>query len=280
MGKQIQVLLSKNEQKRVAKLWGTARRAMIEKQFSDIDQRHRRLQTIADWLGLKRILDASIGNGFPTLSGVERFPYAKDLYCSDGDSEMLALLRANYFKDASPQVIRLIASRTLQVRWEDLPNVFGKGFFSAVMITGNSLPYVASWNGEQPSREQMEDALVRSLTGVHQVLNENGVLLFDTPSYGEKRVELCQLEIDGETVSVFMQAHYVDGIRHWTLGSDKEAYTLHGHPFSPKEAVRLVCNAGFAFCNEFSDDLSFDPHFYRLFIAFKSSRDLFGRSVG
>jgi SAM-dependent methyltransferase len=140
--------------------------------------------------GVKKILDASCGIGFPSIR-LSKFGY--NITCTDGSEEMLRRFRKNCVKEG----VRLESAR---LKWQDLSRHFSEEF-DCVMCRGNSLPYVISWNGKADISNASAEIEI-SIKNFYRVLRKGGVLYLDihtrealtpertviTEDFGEKKI--------------------------------------------------------------------------------------------
>lgn len=124
----------------------------------------------------KRILDAACGTGFPAIELIER---GYDIVCSDGSLEMGLFCQQKTNGKLIPHI----------VRWEELGKYFLPNSFDAVLMRGDSLPYIASWyewKDYKPDIIKSEGLIFNALKSVNFVLKDGGLFYFDLFPSNEK----------------------------------------------------------------------------------------------
>lgn len=169
----------------------------------------------------KKILDAACGTGFPAIELIER---DYDVICSDGSPEMSLFCQRKTGGKLIPHV----------VRWEELTKYFLPGLFDAVLLRGNSLPYIISWfkdNTLTLDIKKAKDLLFDSLRNISTILKEGGIFYFDLFPADEKphEKELGEVEIDGVKERWYWKVdHLIDEkTRTWTI--DKRIANAGGY---------------------------------------------------
>lgn len=181
--------------------------------------------------GCKKVLDASGGSGdcvlhLANLGGLE-------LAFNDASEDMVSLARAR-LAEAGHTDVPLHAEF-----WSDMPGrVVGEGTYDCVMIRGNSLPYVASWDEATATLDaaQGRAALVDSLRGAFAMVRPGGLLLVDkSPNdrHGCFPVSNSGV-VDGKRVNFC-----------WTFVNDKPSLTREWHQFNQIDDTvhRKVCRS-------------------------------------
>jgi hypothetical protein len=232
-------------------LWDLARKLMLEKNYpnppkNEIHPRTQKMDKLIQTLGVRRVLDAAIGTGIPTLIDIEP-SMVRNLYCSDGDAAMLNALKES-FGNKNREIDELLSKRTFHIKWSDLPASFNERF-DLVMILGNSLGLCTGWQGEEATIEAMKESLLASLKGVRNILSEEGKFLFSVSAYTKNaRIELGSAELEGSVVSLYLQTRYEGLRRYWTIGTEHEKYTLVG--LAVEDIIdEMLKEAGFMSCS-------------------------------
>lgn len=231
---------SEHWQKSIQLLWN------VEEVVAALD---RRFSTVS----AHRILDASCGTGEFTAALAKR-GYAVD--CSDADPSMVACTEKTA-EQAGVSLEPCIAS------WKELSGIFS-GEYDAVMMRGNSLPYVISWDkisgDTQKSTfdldlEKADEELLASFKAVYEQLRVGGVFYFDMRHVYEKEgKEMCgEGIIDGKPASLTFDVTYRGYVRtiisELQIGEEKDVRVYNSYRLPFEKLDDLLLDAGFALEN-------------------------------
>ena len=179
--------------------------------------------------GCRKVLDASGGSGDCVLHLANTNAY--ELAYNDADTDMVNLTRAR-LTEAGHSNIPLHTEF-----WNEMPGrVVGEGTYDCVMIRGNSLPYVASWNESCSSLDSKQGRkdLVKSLEGAFRMLKPGGILLVDKSPNDSHGCFAVNNEgvVDGKPIKFC-----------WTFVNDKPKMTRKVTPLPPLTAAFLDSNS-------------------------------------
>lgn len=156
--------------------------------------------------GVRRILDCACGTGVFAV-GLARKGYSVD--CSDASREMVSVTQ----KEAKKNSLLL---KPKIVRWSELSANFS-GNYDLVMMRGNSVPYVISWENQNGNFEldveKADKELVNSFREIHAQLRPKGIFYFDMRHIHEKegRELVGEGVIDGKQASLTFDVSYHRG---------------------------------------------------------------------
>ncbi|MEW5997142.1 MAG: hypothetical protein AB1657_06165 [Candidatus Micrarchaeota archaeon] len=257
------------ERKRLAALYHAERGLLVGKAYGSppqgaIHPRAARFQKLVEHLGAASTLDAAVGTGIPTLIDIDKIPVGRNLHCSDGDAQMLEVLR----EKTSPAVLEMLSGRIFHAKWEELPRIFEMRF-DLVIILGNSIPYALGWHGEHASTTEMRNVVSASFSGILGVLKPDGKLLFDLAKYSGGRIQLGKALVGGLEEQLSIEAGYEDGRRYWTIWTGHDNLTVEGIALTIEEISQLLKDAGFRNVIRVPDELQLDLPFYESFLALK-----------
>lgn len=196
--------------------------------------------------GIRTILDVAGGTGFPSIDLKKR---GWDVCYADGSPEMVDLFR------------KKVEARSLQIptcnsNWSELEKKIPSKF-DVVLCRGNSLVYVDSWDGGQPTVTAEQD-IRNALTQFYMRVNDGGLIyvdIFSSTEFDHKTYpfieEFGQREINGMPVSMRWKVDHKPEVNlrvvKIRISKEGQAYehNLYSYLLRQEDLVKLMANVGF-----------------------------------
>ncbi|HLD72706.1 MAG TPA: class I SAM-dependent methyltransferase [Candidatus Nanoarchaeia archaeon] len=200
------------------------------------------------------ILDAAGGFGFPSIELAKR---GYQIIYSDGSQGMLEHAMRNADLAGAPAYLFSYQSIGYgAVSWQQFAEAIGSECFNALICTGNSLPYVATWGKDAPDNVASRKQILSVLKEFYRIIAPNGILYVDKqPEAQDRAVEgVGAVEVNGKRfyLSCSFDNDKVHRIRNWTLTTKDlesgaiKAYPSRGYLLLEDELVPLLHRAGFS----------------------------------
>ncbi len=203
---------------------------------------------------ISMVLDVAGGFGFPSIELAKR---GYQIVYNDGSQAMLERAMRNADLTGAPAYLFSYQSIGYgAVSWQQFAEAMGDSCWDALICTGNSLPYVATWGKESPDLIASREQILSVLKQLYRILTPDGILYVDKqPETQEQAVEeVGEVEVEGKRLflTCAMNNDKQKRIRNWTLstkiletGKVKDYYS-RGYLLLEDELVPLLHQAGFS----------------------------------
>lgn len=206
-----------------------------------VNSLHRKFYSI----NVKRILDCACGTGTFAIELAKR---GYEIDCSDGCESMVAVTESEAKKNRIPLKPKV-------VRWGDISKHFS-GDYDVVMVRGNSIPYVISWDNQDDTFyldiEKADEELIKSFKAVHEQLRPGGIFYFDMRGMYEKEGKevVGQGTIDRKVATLTFDVSYHRGylrkvISELRIGNKVETRFYNSYHLPFLKLDDLLQDAGF-----------------------------------